>query len=250
MCLVSFPGTRHRLCVKLHLFFISLDVLCLCIRSGKCPTIKTASLEPTCLCSHVQRVTFPVKRLGQCNAQVEGMASPQDELLHRKLTGVVLLIVGFNLEVHCHKDCAASNLFLGDPRWGWTPLLYSLPTSLCTFTMVLHSHQPILQALVMSLQYHYIHTYSFIYFINFHSKTEIGMLHSFITNRLTAVQCQWVDRSVPVPRLLQQWPAALQPCWFWRVTLTELRSGELAGQFSGNRNTVVLKPGTCRLYVQ
>lgn len=107
---------------------------CLCIRSGKCPTVKTASLEPTCLCSHVQRVTFLVKRLGQCNAQVEGMASPQDELLHRKLTGVVLLIVGFNLEVHFHKDCATNNLFLGDPRLGPSCHCYTLFPPVCALS--------------------------------------------------------------------------------------------------------------------
>lgn len=59
---------------------------------------------PTRLCLQDQWVTFWVKRLLKFDGQVEGMASPQDELLQGDLAGAVFVIVGFNMEVHLHKD--------------------------------------------------------------------------------------------------------------------------------------------------
>lgn len=61
-------------------------------------------LVQTCLCTHVQRITIGVKRLCQFNGQLEGLASPQDQLLRGNLAGVVFHIVDFRLEVRSHKD--------------------------------------------------------------------------------------------------------------------------------------------------
>lgn len=58
----------------------------------------------TCLCTHVECITFGVKGLSQVKDEVERLSSPQDKLLHRKLTAVVVAIVGFNLKVHLHED--------------------------------------------------------------------------------------------------------------------------------------------------